>query len=121
MNMEQRLSLLCQGGVIDQDVHDGMLKVLEALENRWSIPVRNDQGIMALTHMASALMRSKRGEVIPALDKELQSEIGEADVYPQLLAIHRDLLAVSCHQPHPNEEGYLLANLYSLMQGMEPR
>jgi hypothetical protein len=116
MNMEQRLALLHQGGVIDSEVHDGMLRVLDALENRWSIPVRHDQGTMALTHMASALMRSKRGEVIAALDSEIYQEICETEIYPQVLQIHQHLLQLSGHQPHANEEGYLLANLYGLLQ-----
>lgn len=118
--MEQRLHLLCQGGVIDSEVRDGMLRVLDALDNRWSIPVRNEQGVMALTHMASALMRSKQHVVIQALDEELQREICEAEIYPQLVLIHQDLLQVSGHQAHPNEEGYLLANLYSLLQAQNP-
>ncbi|PVZ79364.1 PRD domain-containing protein [Serratia sp. S1B] len=117
--MEQRLQLLCLGGVIDSEVRDGMLKVLDALENRWSIAVRNDQGIMALTHMASALMRSKQDVVIQGLDEELLQEIREAESYPQLQLIHQNLLQVSGHQVHPNEEGYLLANLYSLLQRQE--
>ncbi|MCE1786914.1 PRD domain-containing protein, partial [Enterobacter hormaechei] len=33
--MENRLNLLYQGNVIDQDIHDGMLQVVAQLENDW--------------------------------------------------------------------------------------
>ncbi|WES68830.1 PRD domain-containing protein [Superficieibacter sp. HKU1] len=112
--MEERLSLLCEAGVIDKDICDGMLDVLGQLETVWALPVRNEQGEMAITHMASALMRSRREEVISPLDDELMAEIQCSDAYAQLLTIHQSLLAPFDVRLHPNEEGYLLANLYSL-------
>jgi len=112
--MEKRLNLLCEAGVIDKDICDGMLEVVEQLETVWALPVRNEQGEMAITHMASALMRSRRGEIISPLDEELMEEIRSSEAYAQLLRIHQTLLAPFDTPLHPNEEGYLLANLYSL-------
>lgn len=112
--MEKRLKLLCEAGVIDKDICDGMLGVVRQLETVWALPVRNEQGEMAITHMASALMRSRRGEVIGPLDEELMEEIQFSDAYTQLLTIHQALLVPFDVRLHPNEEGYLLANLYSL-------
>lgn len=112
--MENRLNLLCQAGIIDQDICDGMLTVVTELESVWEIPMRNEQGEMAITHMANALMRSRRGEEIGPLDDELLAEIRAADVYLQLVQIHQSLILPFALTLHPNEEGYLLANLYSL-------
>lgn len=65
--METRLNLLCDAGVIDKDICKGMMQVVNVLETECHLPVRSEQGTMAMTHMASALMRSRRGEEIEPL------------------------------------------------------
>lgn len=112
--MENRLNLLCEAGILDKDIRDGMLIVVTRLEKEWAIPVRNEQGEMAITHMANALMRSRRGEEIGALDGELLAEIEASEIFPQLQQIHLALLSSFAVKVHPNEQGYLLANLFSL-------
>ncbi len=74
--METRLNLLCEAGVIDKDICKGMMQVVNVLETECHLPVRSEQGTMAMTHMASALMRSRRGEEIEPLDNELLAEAG---------------------------------------------
>lgn len=74
--METRLNLLCEAGVIDKDICKGMMQVVNVLETECHLPVRSEQGTMAMTHMASALMRSRRGEEIEPLDNELLAETG---------------------------------------------
>lgn len=74
--METRLNLLCEAGVIDKDICKGMMQVVNVLETECHLPVRSEQGTMAMTHMASALMRSRRGEEIEPLDNELLAEPG---------------------------------------------
>ena len=112
--MENRLSLLCDAGVIDEDICRGMLQVVRRLAEEWKLPVHTEQGTMAITHMASALMRSRRGEVIDALDRELLAELTQSPHWPAILLAHQALLAEFAVSLHANEEGYLLANLYGL-------
>lgn len=112
--MENRLNLLCDAGVIDQDICSGMLQVVKRLDEEWRLPVYSEQGTMAMTHMASALMRSRRGEVIEALDDELLTELTQSNLWPTILLVHQILLKEFAVTLHPNEEGYLLANLYGL-------
>lgn len=112
--MENRLSLLCDAGVIDEDICCGMLQVVRRLDEEWKLPVHTEQGTMAITHMASALMRSRRGEVIDALDHELLAEPMQSPHWPAILLVHQALLAEFAVSLHANEEGYLLANLYGL-------
>ncbi|QBH97713.1 PRD domain-containing protein [Limnobaculum zhutongyuii] len=119
--MEQRLAILLQGGVIDQDIHDGMLNVITELEQQWNISIRHSQGNMALTHMASALMRSRRGESIAPIDNEVLEEVQQSEQYPSLVIIHQALLRHFPLTIDPSEEGYLLANLYSLMLAANDR
>lgn len=75
--METRLNLLCDAGVIDKDICKGMMQVVNVLETECHLPVRSEQGTMAMTHMASALMRSRRGEEIEPLDDELLAELAQ--------------------------------------------
>lgn len=112
--MENRLNLLCEAGVIDKDICTGMLQVVRQLEEEWHLPVQTEQGAMAITHMASALMRSRRGEVIDALDGELLAEISHSPDWPVLVQVNQRLLRQFDVTLHANEEGYLLANLYGL-------
>ncbi|PHM44834.1 PRD domain-containing protein [Xenorhabdus mauleonii] len=117
--IEQRLTILLQGGVIEQDIYDNMLAVMHELEDVWLIPVRHPQGEMALTHMASALMRSRHGEIVSALDRAILEKIELSEHYHQLITIHRSLIKKFTVTLHPNEEGYLLVNLYGLMLSFE--
>lgn len=112
--MERRLQILCDGGVIDRDIHDGMLEVVRRLESEWGIAVHNPQGEMAMTHMANALMRCRRGQEIAPIDEAVLQEAASDACWPELLAIHCVLVAIFDVALHPNEEGYLLANLYGL-------
>lgn len=112
--MERRLQILCDGGVIDKDIRDGMLDVVNKLESQWGLAVHNPQGEMAMTHMANALMRSRRGEVIAPIDEAILQEAASDACWPQLQVIHAALMASFAIAVHPNEEGYLMANLYGL-------
>ncbi len=75
--METRLNLLCEAGVIDKDICKGMMQVVNVLETECHLPVRSEQGTMAMTHMASALMRSRVAcEEIEPLDKRVAGRTG---------------------------------------------
>lgn len=117
--MEQRLAILLQGDVIDQETHDGMLQVVSTLENDWKIAIRHSQGNMALTHMASALMRSRRNEKIEPVDNEILEELKASDNFSTIMEIHQSLLNHFQFKLDPAEEGYLLVNLYSLILANE--
>lgn len=112
--MEDRLNLLCQAGVIDGDICAGMLRVVRQLDEEWHLPVFSEQGEMAMTHMANALMRSRRGEIIAPLDTELIAEIRQTVCWEAIHQLHQKLLKEFDVTLHINEEGYLLANLYGL-------
>ena len=110
--METRLNLLCEAGVIDKDICKGMMQVVNVLETECHLPVRSEQGTMAMTHMASALMRSRRGEEIEPLDNELLAELAQSSHWQAVVQLV--LLKEFALEVNPCEEGYLLANLYGL-------
>ncbi|MGV2651230.1 UNVERIFIED_CONTAM: PRD domain-containing protein [Escherichia coli] len=115
--METRLNLLCEAGVIDKDICKGMMQVVNVLETECHLPVRSEQGTMAMTHMASALMRSRRGEEIEPLDNELLAELAQSSHWQAVVQLHQVLLKEFALEVNPCEEGYLLAMripLYSI-------
>ncbi|ANI31200.1 hypothetical protein PL78_15395 [Yersinia entomophaga] len=112
--MDPRLSILYQAGVIDEEVFLGMNKVINRLANFWQISIDNVQGEMAVTHMANALMRTRRGELIKGMDADLLSELIQSEDIQYIRDINQDLLAYFDIKPDDNEQGYLLSNLYSL-------
>lgn len=112
--MEDRLNLLCQAGIIDRDIGSGMLRVVQQLDERWHLPVFSEQGEIAVTHMANALMRSRRGEVIEPLDDEFLAEITAAACWEDIYQLHETLMQEFDVVLHANEKGYLLANWYGL-------
>ncbi|CNF18994.1 PRD domain-containing protein [Yersinia mollaretii] len=112
--VDPRLNILCQAGVIDVDIGQGLDQVINRLENFWQLPIRSEQGAMAITHMANALMRTRRGEEINALDPEILAEIVQSEDIHYIREINQDLLAYFSLKPAENEIGYLLANLYGL-------
>ena len=107
--METRLNLLCEAGVIDKDICKGMMQVVNVLETEFHLPVRGEQGMMA-----SALMRSRRGEEIEPLDDELLAELAQSSHWQAVVQLHQVLLKEFALEVNPCEEGYLLANLYGL-------
>lgn len=90
--METRLNLLCDAGVIDKDICKGMMQVVNVLETECHLPARSEQGTMAMTHMASALMRSRRGEEIEPLDDELLAELAQSSHWQAVVQLHQVLL-----------------------------
>lgn len=112
--MENRLNLLCEAGVIDRDICRGMLQVVRRLDEQWRLPVYSEQGEIAMTHMANALMRSRRGEIIEPLDGDILAEITHSACWDDIHQLHLALLQEFDVTLHENEKGYLLANWYGL-------
>lgn len=113
--METRLQILHDAQVINQEVYQGMLAVLDRLEQHWQLPLGHAQGEMMITHMANAMMRAQRGEPIPAIDAGVLAEVHASEDYARVLAMHHDLLSLFSFAVPDYEQGYLLANLYGLV------
>lgn len=114
--MEMKLAVLAQAGVIDEDIYQSTLRVISRLEERWGLPVRNEQGERAMIHLAMAMMRVQKGEEIQGIDASLLDELEEMQDYPQVEQIHQDIMAHFPLAVPAQEEGYLLMNLASLHQ-----
>jgi len=114
--METRLAILAEAGVIDEDIHQAMRRVTLRLENHWQLPVRTEQGTLALTHLANAIMRARRGEVIKGIDDELRQELESLEAFPMIFSIHQDVMGHFPLTVPEYEVGYLLVNLAAMYE-----
>jgi transcriptional regulatory protein LevR len=114
--METRLAILAEAGVIDEDIHQAMRLVTLRLERHWQLPVRTEQGILALTHLANAVMRARRGEEIQGIDDELRAELESLEEFTQIAVIHQDVMGHFPLNVPEHEVGYLLVNIAGLYQ-----
>lgn len=114
--METRLAILAEAGVIDEDIHQAMRLVTLRLEGHWQLPVRTEQGILALTHLANAVMRARRGEEIQGIDDELRAELESLEEFTQIAVIHQDVMGHFPLNVPEHEVGYLLVNIAGLYQ-----
>lgn len=114
--METRLAILAEAGVIDEDIHQAMRRVTLRLEKHWQLPVRTEQGTLALTHLANAIMRARRGEVIQGIDDELRQELESLEAFPMIFSIHQDVMGHFPLTVPEYEVGYLLVNLAAMYE-----
>lgn len=114
MNFNQRLCLLTQRNLIDNDIHQAVLRVREYIATQWQVDVETKQVVMMLIHLAKALGRIKRGYQARPLDKDIFSEIESAVCFPLILQRHKELLALLPIPIPDSEQTHLIANIYTL-------
>ncbi|CAI0901511.1 hypothetical protein [Serratia quinivorans] len=115
--INQGLDTLRQAKVIDEDIYQGMLAVIEQLQRHYCLrPLPTEQGWLAIAHMANALMRCRQQRPVSPLDNEILAEIAEAGKLEEIRELNTALMKNFTVELHPDEEGYLLANWYSLSQ-----
>ena len=102
-------------GQINQPIIDVVFELRDRLEYHWRADVSSSLVDMMLFHIACSLGRIERGGCASPLYQEMFEEIQSAVIFPQVLAIHQDLLAhIPIEIPHA-EQTYFLANVYSLL------
>lgn len=68
-----------------------------------------------LLHIACSLGRIERGGCVSPLYSEMLEEMQSAVIFPQVLAIHQDLLKLMPFSIPEAEQTYFLANIHSLV------
>ena len=71
MDLSFRLGLLKDGGQIDQETYEKLLRVPVVIKDKWGIELLEENGAMLITHMSAALMRVKRGEAVNPMEEEI--------------------------------------------------
>lgn len=102
-------------GQINQPIIDVIFQLRNRLENYWKADVTSPLVDMLLFHIACSLGRIERGGCASPLYKEMFEEIQSAVIFPQVLILHKDLLALMPVEIPQAEQTYFLANVYSLL------
>lgn len=113
--LKMRIQILKQGGIIGEDVAEFMNKVIDMMAADYpQIPV--DPAAMFTTHLAMALERIKKGEIVDALDEEIFAEVLEAPEYPTALSF-RDKMLAFCPVEFPASEAqFILMHICNMLQ-----
>lgn len=105
--LKQRIQILKMGGVIGEDVAEFMDKVIDMMAADYP-RIGMDPAAMFTTHLAMALERIKKGEIVEALDAELFAQIEETEEYPQAVEFRNKMLAF-CPIDFPESESQYIA------------
>lgn len=105
--LKTRINILKMGGVIGEDVAEFMNKVIDMMAADYP-QIGMDPAAMFTTHLAMALERIKKGEIVEALDADLFEQVQESDEYPQAVAF-RDKMLTFCPVQFPDSEAQFIA------------
>ncbi len=105
--LKMRIQILKNGGVIGEDVAEFMNKVIDMMAADYP-QIGMDPAAMFTTHLAMALERIKKGEVVDALDAEIFAEVEEAPEYPAAIEF-RDKMLAFCPVEFPASEAQFIA------------
>ena len=113
--LKMRIQILKQGGIIAEDVAEFMNQVIDMMAADYpQIPM--DPAAMFTTHLAMALERIKKGEIVDALDEEIFAEVLECPEYPAALNF-RDKMFAFCPIPFPDSEAqFILMHICNMLQ-----
>ena len=113
--LKMRIQILKNGGIIGEDVAAFMEQVIDMMAADYpQIPM--DPAAMFTTHLAMALERIKKGEIVEALDEEIFAEVLECPEYPAALGF-RDKMLAFCPIPFPDSEAqFILMHICNMLQ-----
>lgn len=105
--LKTRIQILQMGGVIGEDVAQFMNQVIDMMAAEYP-QIGMDPATMFTTHLAMALERIKKGEIVDALDEEVFAEVTEAPQYPMAVQF-RDKMFSFCPVEFPESEAQFIA------------
>lgn len=119
MKLTEQLERWKLRGQINQPIIDVVFELRDRLKNHWRADVSSPFVDILLFHIACSLGRIGRGGCASPLYQEMFEEIQSAVIFPQVLAIHEDLLSLMPFDIPQAEQTYFLANVYSLLLEQE--
>lgn len=113
--LKMRIQILKQGGIIADDVAEFMNQVIDMMTADYP-QIPTDPAAMFTTHLAMALERIRKGEIVDALDEEIFAEVLECPEYPAALGF-RDKMLAFCPIPFPDSEAqFILMHICNMLQ-----
>ena len=105
--LKTRINILKMGGIIGEDVAEFMNKVIDMMAADHP-QIGMDPAAMFTTHLAMALERIKKGEIVEALEPEIFAEVLEAPEYPMAVQFREKMLSF-CPVEFPESEAQFIA------------
>lgn len=105
--LKTRIQILQMGGVIGDDVAEFMNRVIDMMAADYP-QIGTDPAAMFTTHLAMAVERIKKGEIVEALDAEIFAEVTEDPAYPMAVQF-RDKMLTFCPVAFPESESQFIA------------
>lgn len=75
MDLTLRLKLLKDGAQIDEDTYNNLLKIIESFKKDFQIELSEENGGMFITHLAVALERIKKKELVEPIEDLIFEEV----------------------------------------------
>ena len=113
--LKQRIQILQMGGIIGEDVAQFMNKVIDMMASNYP-QIDMDHATMFTTHLAMAVERIKKGEIVEMMDDATWEEITECPEFAMAEGFRNKMLSF-CPIEFPESEGkFILLHICSMLQ-----
>ena len=114
--MLQKLEILKEANLINQDVYDYIIATMALLEKEGIELHENDGAETFLTHLAMAATRQSTDEKIEPLDELLYNELIEDSNFPYAIEIWKKINNISPISFGETELNYFYVHLCSMLE-----
>jgi PRD domain-containing protein len=111
-NLDFRLGLLKEAGVINERIYDKLSLLIKYLDEKWKISLTESNGGMLITHLSMALKRIEENENVSSIDEGVFQEVLKSEKLEEIKEIYNDIEKNVFIEKLPEEEKkYILVNL----------
>jgi transcriptional regulatory protein LevR len=114
--LAERLRILNEGGVIDEDARKGVERGIELLASKYGIALNGALGERFTTHVAMAIMRVRRGEAAAAPQGEVYDDFREMPEFRKAEDVGKELEDAFGVEFPASERQYVVMNLCTLFE-----
>ena len=112
--LKTRIQILQMGGIIGEDVAEFMNKVIDMMAADYP-QIGMDPATMFTTHLAMAMERIKKGEIVDALDSEVFAEVEESPAYPTAVQFRDKMLTFSPVEFPESEAQFITMHICNML------
>ncbi len=113
--LKQRIQIMQNGGVIGEDTAQFMNGVIDMMAADYP-NIDMDHATMFTTHLAMALERIKKGEIVDMMDEECWQQIAETPEFADAEAFRNKMLSF-CPIDFPESESkFILLHICSMLE-----
>ncbi len=112
--LKQRIEILKNGGVIDEDVAAFVNKTIDIMQSDYP-EIDQDRATMFTTHLAMAAQRIKTGETVEMMDGEMWQEISECPEFRKASEFSEKMFAGSTIAFPESERKFLMLHICNML------